>query len=40
MKKPNFKKTFALSGALLTGGMTIGFVGLAPHIAEARMLMN
>jgi hypothetical protein len=35
MKKPNFKKTFALLGAVLTGGIAIGLIELTPHAAEA-----
>jgi hypothetical protein len=40
MKKLNFRKTFVIFGALLTGGMAIGLIGIVPHIAEAGILRN
>jgi hypothetical protein len=40
MKKSNFKKIFVVLGALLTGGMSIGLIGLAPHTAEAAIATN
>jgi hypothetical protein len=40
MKKLNFRRTFAILGALLTGGMGIGLIGIVPHIAEAGLSKN
>jgi hypothetical protein len=35
VKKLNIKKTFAVLGALLTGGLVIGLIGVVPLTAEA-----
>ena len=40
MKKFNSKKMYALLSALLTGGMTIGLIGLLPQTAEAGVKLN
>jgi hypothetical protein len=40
MKKLNIKKTFAILGAIFTGGMTIGLIGVIPLTAEAALSTN
>jgi hypothetical protein len=40
MKKFNIRKTFAILGVLLIGGLTIGLTGLVPQTAEAGSNIN
>jgi hypothetical protein len=40
MKKANIRKMLAIIGALLSGGLSIGFVSVVPETAEAAFTMN